>query len=269
MHQVQSHQLHQATATKSAIHQYIRSAPDWKTTEIRVLREHYNAGGAIACRHHLPKRSLGAIRAKAAELGIRAPQVSSEEMCARFSTPNNITPELEEQIREAHRSAVPGWHARLAEQLGKNRAWLSAHVSRLGLASPTAPYRKWSKEELQILTEHAEKSAQTVQKHLQAAGYARTAAAINTQRLRLGVDSHDPDLWNCGQLARLLGVSQTTVAKWMTSGLLKFDRKTDAAASHRMVTRQQFKKFATKNPHLIDLRKVEQTWFKDVMWGTE
>jgi DNA-binding transcriptional regulator YiaG len=268
MQQIHSNQLHQTPATKSALHQYIRSAPDWKTTEIRVLREHYNKGGAIACRHQLPKRSIQAIRAKASELGIRAPQVSGEEMRARFSAPKIITPELEEMIREAHRLAIPGWHARLAEKLGKSRPWLSAHVSRLGLASPrTAPMR-WTKEEVQILTEHAEKSAETVQKHMKAAGYARTAAAINTQRLRIGVDRHDPDTWNCGELARLIGVSSTTVSKWMDLGHLKFERKSESSSSHRMVTRKQFQKFARVHIHLIDLRKVEQVWFKDVMWGT-
>lgn len=268
MHQVHHRQpQHQATAIKSVLHQYIRSAPAWKTTEIRVLREHYNAGGAIACRHHLPKRSLMAIRAKAAEIGLRAPQASAEEMRARFSTPNNITPDLEELIREAHRTALPGWHARLAEQIGKSRPWVSAHASRLGLVCPRTASKQRSKEEVRILTEYAGKSAQTVQKHLQAAGYSRTAASINTQRLRINIDNHDPDTWNCGELARLLGVSSTTVAKWMTDGHLKFDRKSDSSSSHRMVTRKQFKKFALVHIHLIDLRKVEQVWFKDVMWG--
>jgi hypothetical protein len=257
-----------AAASISALHKYVRSAPEWRTTEIRVVRENYSRGGAIACRHHLPKRSIGAIRAKAAELGLRAPQVSGEEMRARFSAPPQaVTPEVEEMIREAHRMATPGWQARLAEKLGKSRNWLSSHVSNLGLVSPRSMPQKWQKAELQILAEHAGKSAPTVQKHLQAAGFKRTAAAINTQRLRLGIDNEDPDVWTCAELARLLGMNATRVTNWMTSGLLKFDRKTDATASHRMVTRQQFKKFATKNPHLIDLRKVEQTWFKDVMWG--
>jgi biotin operon repressor len=257
-----------AAASISALHKFIRSVPEWRTTEIRVVRENYSRGGAIACRHHLPKRSIGAIRAKAAELGLRAPQVSGEEMRARFSAPQAVTPELEEMIREAHRMAVPGWQSQLAEKLGKSRNWISSSVSNLGLVSPRTMPQKWQKAELQILAEHAGKSAPTVQKHLQAAGFKRTAAAINTQRLRLGIDRHDPDTWNCGELARLTGISSTTVSKWMDLGHLKFERKSESSSSHRMVTRKQFQKFARVHIHLIDLRKVEQVWFKDVMWGT-
>jgi hypothetical protein len=58
------------------------------------------------------------------------------------------------------------------------------------------------------------------------------------------------------------------VSKWMDLGHLKFERKSESSSSHRMVTRKQFQKFARVHIHLIDLRKVEQVWFKDVMWGT-
>lgn len=240
---------------------------DWTTTEVAVLRTHYQAGGAMECRRHLPKRSLTAIAHKAHELGIRAPHIAK----LQFLKNSPALPETcDDILRTWAKSGQHGWRKRAAEDVGRSASWVSARLRKLGLGQniSNSAMSDWRPREIEILQEFGHLTAESIAKHLAAEGFKRTHGAIHTKSVRLGIDRTDPDRWTVTELSRLCGVSSVTALRWVDEHGLKSTRKGNNERSHRIVSRRDFRAWVKQTgAERIDLFKVDQSWFKDVMWG--
>lgn len=127
-------------------------------------------------------------------------------------------------------------------------------------------YVKWSEEEQRILERNAHLSCQAIQRRLKKAGYERSVTAIR-DRIALNNLRQDTPYFCQKQLAEFLGVSAQTVRRWMQEGLVKSQRKqTEHPADPRLIHRNEVLRFIKRYPGSIDLSKVDQLWFLDVIF---
>lgn len=239
---------------------------DWTTTEVAVLRTHYPIGGALECRRHLPKRSLTAIAHKASHLGIKAPH----QHVQRFHAATALPEDHDNILRAWSRSGEHGWRSKAAAALGRSNSWVSLRLRKLGIAQniSNSAMAHWQPREIEILQEFGHLNAESIAKRLAAEGFKRTQGAIHTKSVRLGIDRTDPDRWTVAELSRLCGVSSVTALRWVDEHGLKSTRQGNNERGHRIVSRRDFRAWVKQTgAERIDLFKVEQSWFKDVMWG--
>lgn len=250
-------------SSPSSICAHIRQSPSWTTVEVAKLKAAYAQGGIHAAAAVLPGRGEGAIRSQAARHGIKSPYSPRSAISAKkFSSP-----EIDALIIAAHREGAVGWKGRLSLSLGCSGAWVSSRAAQLGLQATFTREPVWSAEELAIVAENAHQHCDTISRKLSQAGYKRSMGAVKRQVCLHGFDRHDPDAWTGTELGKLMGVSCHMVYKWMDSHGLKHTLGDGDTRPHRTTRRDDFKRWAIKNIDLIDLRKVDQVWFKDVMWG--
>lgn len=249
--------------TQASRSQRFRKVTPWLMPEITLLKKSYPDEGPIATANKLPGRTPGAVKLKANKLGLKAPK----NLSAKPGTPIHSTPEIDGMIRLAHRTAEPGWQGRLSEQIGHSAAWISKQCARLGLQSKFVRAPAWSKEELSLLEEHAHLKPATIARKLRTAGFIRSEGAIVRQISFQGYDRHDPDTWTLKELSNLMGVSTHVTTKWVDTYGLHHTRGNGTTRPHHHITRTELRRWIKLNSDLIDLRKVDQVWFKDVMWG--
>lgn len=151
---------------------------------------------------------------------------------------------------------VPGWVAmRRATELGVSR-----------VKEP-----RWSDAELSLLTEHAWKNPNTITRIFKSHGFQRSVAAIHIMvTRRLGGRLANRTWYSGTQLATLLGIDRHLVLRWISSGLLSAKqegagRNASQSCDIHKIRNLDFRRFVATNPHVIDLRKVDQLWFIDLL----
>lgn len=115
----------------------------WMTSEIRILRQHYPAGGRVACARLLD-RSPAAIATRAREEGIArraASGASSAWTVTEIAALRRLYP-------------AGGTVACLAELPGRTRGAIRENARRLGLKRSGAAHGAWSAEEIAVLRQH-------------------------------------------------------------------------------------------------------------------
>jgi hypothetical protein len=164
----------------------------WTTTELAVVREHYPSGGVLACCERLPQRSVAAIYEKARQLGLSHPRAAW--------VPSR--PEIDAAIRAAY--AEPHYDkgplGEVARRFGLPRQWVKRRALALGLTKTKRKEPPWSDAELALLERHAAKHPTVIARHLRAAGFPRSAAAVINKRKRLRLDARHIDHYNRGLL---------------------------------------------------------------------
>lgn len=239
---------------------------EWLTTEVATLQRLYPTQGAAGVQAELPHRTLTAIRAKASQLKLRCKRASTAGL--RFARVWPQSDAVDQAIREGYIHAkAKGDIKALAERIGRPYWFVQKRGQALGVSrSNQTRLDAWTKAEEAIVEEWAMCRPKVITKKLKAAGYARSEAAVTIRLKRGGFDRTDPDRWSATAVAPMLGVSPKAVADWIDRRGLPAVREGGGKGT-LMIERKRLRKWIAANAHRIDLRRVDQPWFCELMFG--
>ena len=155
----------------------------------------------------------------------------------------------------------------LAEQVGIPQWVLKKRARELGLTRTKE--HPWSEAELAILERYAWMSDERIRLKLKSADYMRSATAIHLKLKRMRFKS-DPSFYSGKGLADALGIDSHVVARWIKSGHLRAQfrgtKRTERQGGDIYLIREKdVRRFILQHPTEIDLRKVDQLWFLDLI----
>ena len=155
----------------------------------------------------------------------------------------------------------------LATKVGMPHWALKRRARELGLARTKE--LPWSEPELQILARHAWMSDERIRLKLKAAGYTRTITGIHLKLKRMRF-KHDGSFYSANGLAQALGIDSHAVTRWIKSGHLKAKLRGTARTERQngdiyLIQERDVRRFILEHPTDIDLRKVDQLWFLDLI----
>lgn len=179
--------------------------------------------------------------------------------------------QIDQLIREIylhHRDANTRLGIRpLAKKVGMPHWALKKRARELGLAR--AKELPWSEPELAILSRYAWMSDERIRLKLKAAGYTRTVTGIHLKLKRMRF-KRDGSFYSANGLAQALGIDPHAVTRWIKSGHLnaKFrgtGRTEQQNGDIYLILEKDVRRFILEHPTDIDLRKVDQLWFLNLI----
>ena len=155
----------------------------------------------------------------------------------------------------------------LAKKVGMPHWALKRRARELGLARTKELL--WSERELEILARYAWMSDERIRLKLKAAGYARTVTGIHFKLKRMKF-KHDGSFYSASGLAQALGIDSHAVTRWIKSGHLKAKCRGTARTEQQngdiyLIHEKDVRRFILEHPTDIDLRRVDQIWFLDLI----
>jgi hypothetical protein len=155
----------------------------------------------------------------------------------------------------------------LAKKIGMPHWALKKRARELGLARTKE--LPWGEAELGILERYAWMSDERIRLKLKAAGYSRTVTGIHLKLKRMRF-KHDGGFYSAYSLAQALGIDPHAVTRWIKSGHLKAKRRGTARTPQQngdsyLIQEKDVRRFILDHPTDIDLRKVDQLWFLDLL----
>ena len=182
-----------------------------------------------------------------------------------------FTDQIDQLIREFylnHRDSKTSPGIRLlSKKVGMPHWALKKRARELGLARTKE--LPWSERELEILARYAWMSDERIRLKLKAAGYARTVTGIHLKLKRMRF-KHDESFYSASGLAQALGIDSHAVTRWIKSGHLKAKRRGTARTEQQngdifLIHEKDVRRFILEHPTDIDLRRVDQIWFLDLI----
>ena len=173
-----------------------------------------------------------------------------------------------ERVYLSHRDAKTRSGIRLlAKKVGMPHWALKKRARELGLARTKE--LPWSEAELGILARYAWMSDERIRLKLKAAGYSRTVTGIHLKLKRMRF-KHDGGFYSAYSLAQALGIDPHAVTRWIKSGHLKAKFRGTARGPQQngdsyLIQEKDVRRFILEHPTDIDLRKVDQLWFLDLI----
>ena len=155
----------------------------------------------------------------------------------------------------------------LAKKVGMPHWALKKRARELGLARTKE--LPWSERELEILGRYAWMSDERIRLKLKAAGWSRTVTGIHLKLKRMRF-KHDGSFYSAYSLAKALGIDPHAVTRWIKSGHLKAKFRGTARGPQQngdsyLIQEKDVRRFILEHPTDIDLRKVDQLWFLDLI----
>jgi hypothetical protein len=182
-----------------------------------------------------------------------------------------FTDQIDQLIREFYLSR-PDVKSRpsirlLASKVGMPHWARKKRARELGLARTKE--KPWSEAELAILARYAWMSDERIRLKLKASGYQRTATGIHLKLKRMRF-KHDPSFYSANGLAQALGIDSHAVTRWIKQGHLKACMRGSARGKQQggdiyLIHEKDVRRFILQHPGDIDLRKVDQLWFLDLI----
>lgn len=179
--------------------------------------------------------------------------------------------EIDRLIREIY-LRDPGARGRLvirdlAKKVGIPHWALKKRARELGLARTKE--RPWSEAELEILARYAWMSDERIRLRLKAAGHCRTVTGIHLKLRRMKFKA-GPEFYSANGLAQALGIDSHVVSRWIRCGHLKAGLRNTARTQQQngdiyLIREKDVRRFILEHPTDIDLRKVDQLWFLDLI----
>lgn len=239
---------------------------EWTNREEKILREHFQTGGAPACLEHLPDRTESSIYQHANAMGLRSEKQTKERQ--RWTTNEHI----DAVIRRVYQSDKlhTGVVTKLAKTLGRPTWWVKKRAAALGHATPRFKEPKWSSEETELLEANAYKSPDRIRLIFKKRGFTRTTTAIVVKMKRLECDRTDLDHYTATALSNLFGIDAKVVTGWIAKGWLKAKRRgTDRVniqgGDMWWIHRKDIRTFVIDNVAAVDFRKVDKFWLTDLL----
>jgi len=179
--------------------------------------------------------------------------------------------QIDQLIREIylcsrHAKTRPGIRL-LAKKVGMPHWALKKRARELGLARTKE--LPWTERELEILARYAWMSDERIRLKLKAAGYARTVTGVHLKLKRMRF-KHDGNFYSACSLAQALGIDPHAVTRWIKSGHLKAKLRGTARTEQQngdsyLIQAKDVRRFVLDHPTDIDLRKLDQLWFLDLI----
>jgi len=179
--------------------------------------------------------------------------------------------QIDQLIREVYANSPnpktrPGIRL-LAKKVGMPHWALKKRARELGLARTKE--RPWSEPELAVLSRYAWMSDERIRLKLKAGGYTRTVTGIHLKLKRMQF-KHDGSFYSANSLAQALGIDPHAVTRWIKSGHLKARLRGTARGPIQngdtyAIQEKDVRQFILQHPTEIDLRKVDQLWFLDLI----
>ena len=122
---------------------------------------------------------------------------------------------------------------------------------------------------MEILARYAWMSDERLRLKLKAAGYTRTATAIHLKLKRMAFKKGG-GFYSANSLAQALGIDSHAVTRWIRAGRLKATLRGTARGERQngdiyLIREKDIRRFVLEHPSDIDLRKVDQLWFLDML----
>jgi hypothetical protein len=146
----------------------------------------------------------------------------------------------------------------LQRRTGWPRSALKLEAKRLGITS-SDHRRGWTREEVEYLREEIGTSTPT--KIARRLGRSVESVIAKAERMRLSRRAQDG--YNVADLALAFGVHHRVVQRWMDRGLLGRVMRNCG----KRVAEDGVMRFLTRHIHEYDLRRVDQVWFKSMVFG--
>ena len=182
-----------------------------------------------------------------------------------------FTDQIDQLIREVYlrrpdSKTRPGIRV-LAKRVGIPHWALKKRARELGLARTKE--LPWSEPELEILARFAWMCDERLRLKLKTAGYARTATAIHLKLKRMAF-KNGAGFYSANSLAQALGIDPHAVTRWINAGRLKATLRGTARGERQngdiyLIREKDIRRFVLEHPCDIDLRKVDQLWFLDML----
>lgn len=184
-----------------------------------------------------------------------------------------LTPEIELMLRRIYEFRfrgkerppdVPIGPKAYARQLGVPGEVMTKFAAELGLSR--VKEKPWSKPELDLLEKFGHFSPAVIQRKLSRKNYTRSRAAIILMRKRQEAHKHAP-YYSAHALSVLFGVDGHMITdRWIGRGWLRFTYKGTAKKHDTKLIHQRWvKAFILAHPEEVDLKKVDQIWFLNLI----
>lgn len=156
---------------------------------------------------------------------------------------------------------------KLAAQLKWPKWALTKRAAQLGLSR--VKDLPWCEAEIAILERFAWMSPERIRLKLKAAGYTRSATAIDIKLDRAAARQNTPYL-TANALALLFGIDRHCVARWIKLGYITArrrgtDRHEGNGGDMYQIHENDVRAFVFARPLEFDIRKVDQLWFLDLV----
>lgn len=133
-------------------------------------------------------------------------------------------------------------------------------AQRLGIA-PASGRRPWTVAEEKYLQEKlGNVSVRRIAQVLR-----RGVAAVESHAERMRLSRRAADGYTVADLSRVFGVHEQSVRRWYERGLFGRVRQWQG----RRVSSESVVEFLRRCPHEYDLRRVDQSWFKAMVFGAQ
>lgn len=120
--------------------------------------------------------------------------------------------------------------------------------------------------EERIVERYSHLSPSVIHQKLRKEGYERTVTAVR-DRIHILQLRQDSPYYSQERLSKHLGVTASLVGRWAREGLLKGQNmQTDNPSDPWRVHRNEVRRFIGRNPNAIELCKVDQLWFLDIVF---
>lgn len=160
-----------------------------------------------------------------------------------------------------------------AKQLGISTSSVHRRAAELGvLRAVYKQQTEWTDHELEILEANAHKDLESINRLLVKAGSpSRSLEAIKSKLKRIGIGLReakiDAGIYSLGELARLMGVTPTSIKRRIKSGQLLAEARPDVDQIEYLIHAKQVRQFIIENLPQIDIAACDKYWLVDLLTG--
>lgn len=180
---------------------------------------------------------------------------------------------IDQTIKKAYAEKRRGAIREMAHKNGLDYSWVKYRARSLGIQTQKKS-PEWTLSEKLILESLVGSTTQKIQEELKRLGYYRTLEAIDCRMVILGLTRIHEEGLNGSDVAKIFGVEQRTVSRWIIKGIMKGEKKSytcynpTGEPSQWFVTPREVKNFIKTHRGRYDLKKVNQDLFLAILFDS-
>ena len=243
----------------------MRTPRPFTTAEIKLICERYSTEGTKNLARELG-RDKNVLQQKAKSLGLRCVLRRRMEWTAEQ---DRVIREQWPRVSRRERTAQS-----LADQLRVPDHQVRIRAAQLGVSIPRCPFRPWSTEETDILSEYAHLGLWGLQKRLKRSGWVRSKNSIAAKLMSLNIHTRGEniDVYSAKGLAELLGINQGIVMNWIVKGWLTARPRTEGQTPQGTpkewaIRPKHVRQFIREYTAHVDFSRADKFWLVDLLTG--